>query len=221
MFIKYFKLILIISFFYQSPLYSKSIALNNFNSHNFSNYLSGIIAYENKDNSEALDFFKSSKFLIGKHEPYFERYIYSLVLENNVKEAAKEIKKNLDKNNSNFFEAFLILSLDSLKKKDFSESKGYLVQASEHINNDRYAAIIYETLNQYLHLFKENEILETKKNFGNLSMITEVFQRCYLDDINIQKYFNILLDKNDGDYSRYIFFNIHYLIKKKNLKKLN
>ena len=213
MFIKYFKLILIITFFYQSPLYSKSRALNNFNSHYFSNYLSGIIAYENKNNSEALDFFKSSKFLIDKHQPYFERYIYSLVLENNTIKAAKEIKKNLEKNNSKFFEAFLILSLDSLKKKNFRESKDYLVQASEHINNDRYASIIYETLNQYLHLFKENEILETKKSFGNLSLITEVFQRCYLDDKNMQKYFNILLNTNDSDYSRYFFFNIHYLIK--------
>ena len=219
MFIKYFKLILIITFFYQSPLYSKSRALNNFNSHYFSNYLSGIIAYENKNNSEALDFFKSSKFLIDKHQPYFERYIYSLVLENNVKSAAKEIKKNLGKNNPKFFEAFLIMSLDSLKKKDFRESKDYLVQASEHINNDEYAAIIYETLNQYLHLFKENEILETKKNFGNLSLITEVFQKCYLDDTNIQKYFNILLNNNDGDYSRYIFFNIHYLIKKEKFEE--
>ena len=89
MFIKYFKLILIITFFYQSPLYSNSRALNNFNSHYFSNYLSGIIAYENKNNSEALDFFKSSKFLIDKHQPYFERYIYSLVLENNTIKAGQ------------------------------------------------------------------------------------------------------------------------------------
>ena len=123
MFIKYFKLILILVFFYQNPLYSKSKTFNEFNSRYLANYFSGIIAYENKDNSEALDFFKSSKFLIGKHEPYFERYIYSLVLENNVKEAAKEIKKNLDKNNSNFFEAFLILSLDSLKKKTLVKAK--------------------------------------------------------------------------------------------------
>ena len=82
-----------------------------------SNYFSGIVAYENKENSRSLKFFKSSKILIKQHDAYLERYIYSLVLEGKVQQASNEIKQNSTNNNSNFFEAYLILALDSLKKK--------------------------------------------------------------------------------------------------------
>ena len=56
MLIKFFKLVLIL-FFYQSPLYSKNKTLNDFNSSYLSNYFSGIVAYENKDNTEATKIF--------------------------------------------------------------------------------------------------------------------------------------------------------------------
>ena len=221
MFIKYFKLILILVFFYQNPLYSKSKTFNEFNSRYLANYFSGIIAYENKDNLKALKFFKSSKFLIGKYDPYLIKYINSLVLEGKVQQAANEIKQNLSVNNSNFFEAYLILTLDSLKKKDFEKSRDYLKQSLEHINDDRFALIIYESLKQYLYVFEENQILKTNKTFGNLSFINEVFQRCYLGDKNTQTYFiSLINDSNDTDYSRYIYFNISYLIENKRFEEV-
>ena len=116
MLIKFCKFVLIL-LFYQSPLYSKSKTLNDFNSRYLSNYLSGIVAYDNQDNSQALKFFKSSKILIKQHNPYLEKYIYSLILEGKVHHAINEVKQNLTKDNSNFFEAHLLLALDSLKKK--------------------------------------------------------------------------------------------------------
>ena len=36
---------------YQTPGYSKSASFNDFNSRDLSNYFSGIIAFENKNNS--------------------------------------------------------------------------------------------------------------------------------------------------------------------------
>jgi len=213
MFIKFFNLILIIVFFIQNPLYAKSKTLNDFNSHYLSNYFSGIVAYENKNNLEALKFFKSSKFLIDKHDPYLKRYIYSLVLEGKVQQAANEIKQNLGKNNSSFFEVYLILALDSLKKKDFKKSKNYLEQSLNFINNDRFALIIYETVKQYLYVFEENKIPKIKKNFGSLSLINQVFQRCYLKDKNTDTYFsNLINNEINEENSRYIYFYINYLI---------
>ena len=102
MLIKLFKFVLIL-FLYQSPLYSKSKTLDDFNLRYLSNYFSGIVAYDNNDNSEALKFFKSSRILIKQHESYLEKYIYSLVLEGKVRDATNEIKNNLTENNSNFF----------------------------------------------------------------------------------------------------------------------
>ena len=212
MLIKLFKLILIL-IFYQAPLYSKNKTLNDFNSHHLSNYFSGIVANKNNENSKALKFFKSSKPLIRQHNSYLKRYIYSLVLEGKVKQAAIEIKRNSTKNNSNFFEAHLILSLESLKNKRFKQSKDYLNQSSKFINNDRFALIIYEILKQNLNIFDKKESFKEKKNFGNLSVINKIFQKCYLEDENTHIYFDALINNSNGDdYSRYTFFYINYLV---------
>jgi tetratricopeptide (TPR) repeat protein len=212
MLIKFFKIILIL-LFYQSPLYSKTKTLNDFNARYLSNYFSGIVAYEGGKNSEALKFFKLSKFLIRQHNSYLKRYTYSLVLEGKVRQAASEIKDNLNKNNSNFFEAYLILAIESLKKKNYESSKYYLNQSYKHINNDRLSLVIVKTLQQYLYVFEEKEIPKKKITFGDLSFINEVFQRCYLNDKNTETYFNnVVNSSNSQDYSRYIFFYANYLI---------
>ena len=212
MLIKFFKFALIL-LFYQSPLYSKSKTLNDFNSHHLSNYFSGIVAYENNDNSQALKFFKSSKSLIKQHDSYLENYVYTLVLEGKVQQATSEIKQNLTEGNSNFFEAHLVLALDSLKRKNYKRSKEHLQKSYEFINNDRLSLIIAETLKQYLYVFEKNKISKTKNRFGNFSFINEVFQRCYLNDENTKVYFDKLLNsQDDADYSRYIFFYLNYLI---------
>ena len=219
MFIKFLKFSLIL-LFYQSPLYSKSETLNDFNSRHLSNYFSGIVAYENNDNTQALKFFKSSKYLIKQHNSYLESYIYSLVLEGKVQRATSEIKKNSTEGNSNFFEAHLLLALDSLKRKNYKKSKEHLDKSYEFINNDRFSLIIAETLKQYLYVFEENKISKTRNKFGNFSLINQVFQKCYLNDQNTKTYFNQLVNsQNDVDYTRYIFFYLNYLIESNQYKE--
>ena len=214
MLIKFLKFVLII-LLYQSPLYSKSKTLNDFNSRYLSDYFSGIVAYENGDNSQALEFFKYSKLLIKEHNTYLERYIYSLVLEGKVHQAANEIKQNSTENNSKFFDAYL---LEKKKKKNYKKSKYYLQQSYEFINDNKISLIIAKTLKQYLYVFEENKIPNKKNNLGGLSLINEVFQRCYLDDKNTKTYFSNLVNNESnmgtqgGYYSRYTFFFINYLI---------
>ena len=161
MLIKFFKFALIL-LFYQSPLYSKTKTLNDFNSRHLSNYFSGIVAYENNDNSQALKFFRSSKHLIKQHNSYLENYVYTLVLEGKVQQATNEIKKNLTENNSNFFEAHLILALDSLKRKNYKKSKEHLQRSYEFVNNDRLSLIIAETLKQYLYVLRKIKFQKQK-----------------------------------------------------------
>ena len=212
MLIKFFKFALIL-LFYQSPLYSKSKTLKDFNSHHLSNYFSGIVAYDNSDNTQALKFFQSSKSLIKQHDSYLENYVFTLVLEGKIQQATSEIKQNLTESNSNFFEAHLVLALDSLQKKNYKKSKEQLQKSYELINNDKLSLIIAETLKQYLNVFENNEISKTKNKFGNFSFINEVFQRCYLNDKNTKTYFeNLVNSQNDVDYTRYIFFYLNYLI---------
>ena len=198
---------------YQSPLLSKSNSFNEFDSKNLSKYFSGIVAFDNENNFEALNFFKSSKFLIKKHNTYLKKFVYSLVLEGKVKQAKNEIKLNLTESNSNFFEAHIILALDSFKKKNYEESRKHLKQSYRFINDDKISLIIAETLKQYVHVFEKNEVPIVKNKFGKFSLINSAFQKCYLNDGNTKMYFDkIIYTNNNEDYSRYTFFLLNYLI---------
>ena len=131
MFKKKITIIFISILLYQTPLLSKSNSLNEFNSKNLSRYFSGIVAFENKNNSKALNFFNSSKILINRHEPYLERLVISSVLEGKVKQAINFIKINDKKNNSEFLEAYILLTLDSLKKNNINKAIEILSEIPE------------------------------------------------------------------------------------------
>ena len=212
MFLKKILSILIITLFYKTPLFSKSAGFENFNSQNFSKYFSGIVAFENKDNSEALKFFDSSRILIENHDPYLRRYLYTLVLENKVNKAINLIKSNKERDNTNFFDAYLLLVLDDLKKRDFEKAYDKLNNFSKLTNKDRFNLAILESLKQYIYVFKEKKILNDKKNFGKLSIISETFQRCFIGDTSTDEYFSKLVYDDESNYKRYIFFYLSYLI---------
>ena len=216
MFDKIIKIILII-FLYQTPLYSKNTSFDNFNSKNFSDYFSGIVAFENKHNSDSLKFFESSKILLKQHNLFLKRYITTLVLENKIPKAINVVKNNLRGSNTDFFDAYLLLIIDSFKSNNFDQVELYLEKAAIFSKNDRFNAAIIETLKQYNFVFKEKKLIDNKKNFGTLSAIAETFQRCYLDDTKTENYFLNLINKNDADYSRYIYFYITYLIQNKRI----
>ena len=212
MLLKNIKFIILIFLFYQTPVNSKSVSFDDFNSKNLSRYFSGIVAYENKDNSSALNFFNSSKILLDQHDPFLKRYIYSLVLENKISQAINIIKSNKNKNNTYYFDAHLLLIIDYLKKNNLSEAYSYLIEMENLISDDRVDAAILESLKDYIFTFKEIKILKNKKNFGKLSSISEAFQRCYIQDDNTDAYFSKLINNPEIDYSRYIFFYLAYLI---------
>ena len=211
MFIKKIRFILIITLFYQTPLFSKNSSFNDFNAQNLSQYFSGIVAFENKDNAEALKFFNSSKILIENHDAYLKRYLYSLVLENKINKAINLVKSNKERENTNFFDAYLLLVLDDLKKGDFKKAYDQLNKLTKIADKDKFNLAILESLKQYIYVFKEKVILNNKKSFGKLSIISETFQRCYLGDFATDAYFSELINDKDGNYIRYIFFYLVYL----------
>ncbi len=217
---KILKSTLILCLLYQNPSFSKSTTFSEFNSKDLSNYFSGIVAFENKSNSNALKFFNLSKNLIKNHDPYLEKYITTLVLEKKVPQAINVVKKNRDRDNVNFFDAHLLLVIDSLKKNNIEKAYEDLNIAFKFEGQDRLNSAILETLKQYILVFKEKKLINTKKNFGNLSFIAETFQRCYLDDPSTENYFLNLVNKNEADYSRYLYFYLSYLVQKNQFKGL-
>ena len=216
------KKIIIILFslvFYQSQLFSKSNSFEKINSENLSKYFSGIVAFDNKNTSDALNFFKSSKILINRHDPYLKKFVISLVLEDNIAQAINIIKSNIKKKNSNFFEAQILLAMDSLKKNNIQKASKILEGISEDLLEDRFEFIILSLLKQHVDVFENKKIQEGNINFGNLSLISETFQRCYLDDNKTGSFFLKLINDVQSDYSRYIFFYLTYLIEKNQIKE--
>ena len=219
MVLKNIKFILIILLFYQNTLFTKSNSFEKIDSKNLSKYFSGIVAFGNKKNSEALDFFNSSKILINTHDPFLKRYVSSLVLENKVLQAIQIIKQNYENENIDFFDSYLLLIIDSLKKNELDIAYEYISIANNFAEQDRFNLAILESLKQYVYLFKEKKFLDDKKNFGRLSYISETFQKCYLDDPNTGRYFSKLINDPESDFTRYIYFYISYLVENDNLNE--
>ena len=159
MFNKRFIIILVSILLYQSSVLSKSTSFDEFNS----KYFSGIVAFENKDNLIALNYFNSSKILINQHDPYLERFILSLVLEDKVTQAVNHIKINSKKSNSYFIEAYVLLALDSIKKNNFNKALKILSEVPEDLQKNRFNYIIINSLKEYAYVFKNKNILKEKK----------------------------------------------------------
>ena len=214
---KIFKLVSIIIFFlYQNSLYSKTTVDVDFNPRYLSNYLSALLAYDNQNNNEAIKYFNSSKNLIKKHEKFLKQYVFSLVLNGQVKDAIKQIKSNKNKNSANFFEAYVLLLVDSLQKQEFEKSDLILNEFQKYQNDGTYQFVIFETLKSYKNLFETKKIdKNVKQNFGKLSLINEAFQNCYLENPRAKSNFLNLINSDDGDYSRYLFFYLSFIIKDK------
>ncbi len=221
MFIKFFKSIAIIFiFFFQNPLYSKNSDNNYFYLKNLSEYFSALTYYNNGENTKSLDFFNKSKSLINKHDPYLKKYIFSLIEEGKINIAIKELKKNQNKKNSNFFESYMILMLDSIKNKDFKKSNIYQDKLASFIDNDTFNLLIFESLKKYNYLFQNKDILKEKGSFGNLSYVIKAFENCYLDNQSqTLAAFTNLINNPDIDYSRYIFFYVNYLFEQNKFKE--
>ena len=219
MFNQYFKIFFILTCFFINPLYAKNTDSNDFNLKSLSNYFSAIISYDNNQNTDALRFFNSSKSLIKTHDPYLKKYIFSLIMEGKIDRAINELKYKLNNKNVDFLEGYLLLTLDSIKRKDYKKSKKYLKKITRFKKNGSIELIIHESLRDYIYLFENKKILLNKNNFGNLSLINKVFQNCYLDKQDTKNYFENLINNYDANYSRYVYFYISYLIQENQINE--
>ncbi len=203
---------LIFLFIYLTPVYSKKIDINEFNSKDLSNYFSAIISYDNQKNDQALKFFNLSKPLIESHRPYLKRYIFSLVMEGKLGKAINELENNYGNKNLDFFEAYLILSLNSIKTKSYAKAEKYLNELYRFKDEGNVESAIYEILKNYTYLFENKKILADQENLGNISLITKAFESCYLNRESSEIYFENLINDDGIDFSRYTFFYINYLL---------
>ena len=204
---------------FQTSTYSSTTVDKKFNQKYLSDYFSALVSSGNQKNEEALEYFNSSKFLIQKHDDFLKKYVFSLVLNGQVKKGIDQIKTSKNDINSNTFELNLLLLIDSLKKKDFKQANKRFKEFQFNKDDGTYEYVIYKILKDFNYLFLKKETIEDNK-YGTLSLISSAFQNCYLNSPNTSSYFGKLLNSSDGDYSRYMFFYFANLIENNDIKKV-
>ena len=201
-------------FFYQNVSYSK-----NFDEKNIYNYFSALVLLDKNKPVESLNYFDSSKQLKESHPSYIKKYLFSLVLSKKVSKAISEIKTTKEKNFVDFFEAHLLLVLDSLKMNDYKKSLYYIKNLKRHEEDGAFELIISSFLEEYISLFDERKIKSNLDDqFGKLSLINRTLQSCYLGHSNTESLFETLTSDDENN-SRYLFFQAGYFIDKKNYLK--
>ena len=214
------KKILLIFFIllYQNSLYSKTNENINFNQRYLSNYFSAMLSFNNKENDRTIKFFNFNKRLITRSEDSFKKYILSLLSEGKTKKAIDYILRNEKDSELNFFEANLLLYSDAILKKDFIKAEKYVSRIKEFKDIGTFENIIAQTIQSYNYLFLNGNMQKTENNLGKLTLINRAFQECYIDSGKDNNYFLNLINSEDGDYSRYIYFYLSSLINNKDFK---
>ena len=148
--IKKLKIILFLVFFiYQTSSFSKTTDERDFNPKYLSNYLSALISQNNKD---SVNFFNSSKILINEHTQFLENYVKALTVNGQIPKSINIIKQNRGKENSQFFEAELLLLIDNFKKKKFYQNVKLLNEFQKYRSHGDFNYIIYD-INKITELF--------------------------------------------------------------------
>ena len=109
--------------------------LLNFNAHkanqkilysrkSISNYFSGIISSNNHNNKLALKYFNNLNHLKNNHDQFNRNLVFTLVQTQKIPGLFSYLRK-LKKENSNFFDANLLLGISYLLEKNYLKSSSY------------------------------------------------------------------------------------------------
>ena len=212
---KFFKLISIYSLTlcFQIVCIPNSLAQVDFDEKNIANYFSGSVSLNNNDNFQAVKYFNFTKNLKNTHENFNRNYIISLVLDGKVSKSVSELKATSEQNYSNFFNLNLILILEEIKRNNFDKAKAKLINLEKFEQDGKLEFVLYRTIKRYTELFLNKKTSKNDINeLGNIGEITNAFEKCYLGEMDTEKSFINLINSDDGDFSRYLFFYVNYLI---------
>ncbi len=212
---KFFKLISIYSLTlcFQTICVPNSLAQVDFDEKNIANYFSGSVSLNNNNNFQAVKYFNSTKNLKNTHENFNRNYIISLVLDGKVSKSVSELKATSEQKYSNFFNLNLILILEEIKRNNFDKAKAKLINLEKFEQDGKLEFVLYRTIKRYTELFLNKKTSKNDINeLGNIGEITNAFEKCYLGEMDTEKSFINLINSDDGDFSRYLFFYVNYLI---------
>ena len=185
-----------------------------------SNYLSGIISLDLNETENGFKFLNKIDPLKEKHSNFNIRFINSLILLEKFDEAFV-FSKSISSKNKIFFEADLLLGLDSYTKKDYEIAEKYF----KRLNKTSDSSMIFDDLfgnilMSWLEASKGNKeeslkfVNRVPNKFYSLKLIQNSFLQCYFDSLDTPNLYTQVIDENELDFSRYNFFLLNYFIYK-------
>ena len=192
---------------------------------NISNYFLGIVSANNNFNKEALRYLKKVESLKNRHSKFNVEFVRLLVLLEKFDEAFIFSKSVWDENEL-FFEADLLLGLDSFKKKDYKNSEKYFERLNEISRyNFFFDDLIGNVLISWSQASQGNredsfKILEKiPKPYRHFTKTQNSFLKCYFDSSDTENSFEEIIQDKNYNFSRYNFFlTNYYLFKNKNVE---
>ena len=192
---------------------------------NISNYFLGIVSANNNFNNEALRYLKKVESLKNRHSKFNVEFVRTLVLLEKFDEAFIFSKSIWDENEL-FFEADLLLGLDSFKKKDYKNSEKYFKRLNKI---SRYNVFFDELIGNVLISWSQASqgnredsfrILEKiPKPYRHFTKTQNSFLKCYFDSSDTENSFEEIIQDKNYNFSRYNFFLAnYYLFKNKNVE---
>ena len=217
-----FFLLLVLTF--SSRTFAKDMQIK-YSKENISNYFLGIVSLQEDNTTSGFKYLDKVQSLKNIHSNYNSNFIKALVLLEKFDQAFNFAKK-LEKENELFFEANLLLGIESLIKKDYFNSKKYF----QRLNNfSRYNLYFEDYLGNALVSWVKAAQKNKKESFNfynkipdrydSLKQIQNSFLQCYFDDSETENSFKKLIDDKDNSFSRYNFFLVNYFISTKNEMK--
>ena len=189
---------------------------------NISNYFLGMLSVNKDHNKEALKYLNKVQLLKGRHSKYNIEFVRTLVLLEKFDKAVAFSKSVWDENEL-FFEADLLLGLDSFLRKDFKDSEKYF----ERLNKaTRYNFLFNDFVGNVLMAWNKASqgekdksfkyLKEIPKRYRHLEKIQNGFLRCYFDTKDAHDFYEKIIQNEDYNFSRYNFFLANYLLFKNN-----
>ena len=215
--IKKIYIILFLLILVQPRVFAKDIKIL-YTSENISNYFLGIVSVQNDHNKKAYKYLNKVRSLKNSHSKFNIEFIRTLILLEKM-DKAYTFSKSIWDENELFFEADLLLGLDSLKKKDYKNSEKYF----ERLNKVSRYNIFFENFvgNILIAWSKASEgkqeesfsyLEKIPKPYHHFKKIQEVFLKCYFDHQDTQNFFQEIIKNKNYNFSRYNFFLANYLL---------
>ena len=220
-FLKLYKLILQIFFFYYFIFTTSGITLEKiYTGQSLSNYFSGVVALNSNQYEESYNFLKKNENLENTHSTYSRAYIKSLINSSKINEAYR-YANILKKKNFNFFQSDILIISKFIKNENFDNAYNYLTSTNKNDYNPLQNLINQIVLSWVkiekfkLNIIEAEAVFETlDPKFKNIKEINNVFLNCYFDNKNTQIKFDNLINNKATNFSRYNFFYANYLLKK-------